>query len=55
MLGMTWAATLDGALDEISRLQREHDNALESVSAFIRRHPEFEDDPDLSNARLALL
>ena len=55
MLGTTHARMLDGALDEIGRLGREHDNALEAVSAFIRRHPEFEDDHNLTVARLALL
>ena len=55
MLGMTWARTLDGALDEISRLQAEHDNALTAIHSFVAEHPEHEWDEHLTTARLALL
>nr|WP_274635546.1 hypothetical protein [Microbacterium bovistercoris] len=55
MLGATWTATLDAALDEISRRGREQDNALEAITAFLRQHPEFEQDEHLSIARMALL
>ena len=55
MLGMTWQATLDAALDEISRLHTERDNALEDIAAFLLAHPEHEHDEHLTTARLALL
>lgn len=55
MLGMTWSATLDAALDEISRLQRERDNALDQILEFMKTHPEFEGDVMLCEASLALL
>ena len=55
MLGMTWQATLDGALDHISQLKTERDNAMDELTAFIREHPEYDQDDHLTTARLALL
>ena len=55
MLGTTWARTLDGALDEISRLQAERDNALDALTAFVTAHPDHEWDEHLTTARLCLL
>ncbi len=55
MLGVTWTATLDAALDEISRLRTEHDNALDALMVFITEHPEYDGDEQLTLARLALL
>lgn len=55
MLGMTWAATLDGALDEISRLQAEHDNASAALDELLEQYPELEGNEHLVLARLALL
>ena len=54
MLGMTWAATLDGALDEISRLQAEHDNASTALAELVAQHPDLEGNEHLVLARLAL-
>lgn len=53
--GTTWHQHLDGALDTISHLLTEHDNALDSITAFLRDHPEHEHDENLTLARLALL
>ena len=55
MLGVTWERTLNGALDEISRLHVERDNALDAIHAFVAAHPEHEWDESLTTARLALL
>jgi hypothetical protein len=55
MLGATWTRTLDGALDHISQLTTERDNALDEITTFLREHPEHEDDEHLTLARLALL
>lgn len=55
MLGTTWARTLDGALDEISRLQTERDNALDALHDLIRTHPDLEWDEHITRARAALL
>ncbi len=52
--GATWERTLNGALDEISRLQAEHDNALDAIHAFVAAHPDHEWDENLTTARLAL-
>lgn len=54
MLGMTWARTLDGALDEISRLQAERDNARDAIDEFLEQHPHHEADAHLTLARVAL-
>lgn len=55
MLGMTWSATLNGALDHISTINAEKDNALDAIGRFLLAHPEHDDDPDLTEARVALL
>ena len=54
MLGMTWARTLDGALDEISRLQAERDNASAALDILLEQHPDLESNEHLTLARLAL-
>lgn len=53
--GTTWRAREDALLDEISRLYTEHENAMAEIAAFLRDHPEHEDDEHLAVARLALL
>ena len=55
MLGATWERTLNGALDEISRLQGERDNAMDALTELVSQHPELEDNEHLTLARLALL
>lgn len=54
MLGPTYAATIDAALDEISRRDRERQAALDALTRLTRHHPELEADTDLTVARLAL-
>lgn len=54
MLGRTWEATLNGALDKISELQRDRDDALDAVADFMMAHPEHDTDPNLTIARIAL-
>ncbi|MFB7843618.1 hypothetical protein [Microbacterium sp. NPDC056052] len=54
MLGMTWERTLNGALDEISRLQAERDNAYAALDALLEQHPNLEGNEHLTLARLAL-
>lgn len=48
-------AMLDGALDEISRRDKERQTALDALTALIRNRPELEHDNDLTTARIALL
>lgn len=55
MLGITWARTLDGALDEISRLHTERANALEAMVELVKDHPELEGNEHFTIACLALL
>lgn len=55
MLGVTWERTLNGALDEISRLQAERDNAMDALTELLKQHPELEGNEHLTLARLALL
>lgn len=55
MLGMTWEATLNGALDEILRRDRERQAALDALTNMARKHPGLEGDRDLTAARMALL
>lgn len=55
MLGITWSRTLDGALDEISRLHTERDNALDALVQLLKQHPELEGDEHFTLACLALL
>ncbi len=54
MLGVTWAATLDAALDEIARLQKDKADADLFLTRFCDAHPRVADDEDLALARLAL-
>lgn len=54
MLGITYARTIDAALDEISRRDRERQAALDALNSLTRRHPDLEADVDLTVARLAL-
>lgn len=55
MWGHTYTATMDGALDALIQARAERTNALDELTAFVREHPEFEDDDHLVVARLALL
>lgn len=55
MLGTTWETVLNGALDEILRRDRERQAALDALTNMARKHPELEDDRDLTAARMALL
>ena len=55
MLGVTWETILNGALDDISRRDRERQTALDALTHLTRTHPDLEDDTDLTTARLALL
>jgi hypothetical protein len=51
----TWANRLNGALDRISAMTNDRNDALDAITAFLRDHPEHEDDLRLTTARLALL
>lgn len=53
--GPTWHRTVDPLLEHISRINTERSNALDELTAFLLDHPEYEDDPRLTTARLALL
>lgn len=55
MLGTTWQRTLDAALDDIARRDKERQTALDALTALIREHPDIENDPHMVNARMALL
>lgn len=55
MLGMTWEATLNGALDEINRHSKDKADALDLITRLVREHPELEDHPLILEARLCLL
>lgn len=55
MWGRTQEAMMNAALDELSQARTERSNALDEITAFVREHPEFEDDDHLVVARLALL
>ena len=55
MLGMTWERTLNGALDEISRLQAERDNAMDALTELVKQHPDLDHNEHVTTARLALL
>jgi len=55
MLGTTYTRTLDGALDQISLLLTERDNALDEITRFLLDHPEYDDNEHLTLARIALL
>lgn len=51
----TWATRLNGALDRISTMTNDRNDALDAITAFLLDHPEHEDDLRLTRARLALL
>lgn len=51
----TWATRLNGALDHISTMTTDRHDALDAIGAFLLDHPEYEDDPRILTARLALL
>lgn len=51
----TWAERLNGALDEISRRDKDRQTALDALTNLTRRHPDLDTDPDLTVARLILL
>lgn len=53
--GRTWHAHMDPALEELSRLYTERDNAIDSLMSFLRDHPEHEANEHLVLAALALL
>lgn len=55
MHGITWTATVDAALDEISRRDKDRQTALDALTALIRNRPELEHDNDLVTARMCLL
>lgn len=51
----TWANRLNSTLDELSRLYKDRADALDSITAFLQAHPEFDTDTHLTEARIALL
>lgn len=53
--GFTAHETIDAFLDELNRLGRDRQHALDALHAFVRAHPEHEPDIDLNRAMLALL
>lgn len=53
--GITWQAQADSFLDEISRRDKDRQTALDALTNLTRRHPDLDDDPDLTLARLTLL
>lgn len=53
--GRTFEATMNGALEQISRLNTERANALDEITAFLLEHPEHDQDDHLTTARIALL
>ena len=55
MLGNTWTATLDAALDEIARLTRDRNDALDLITRACRETPALDDNPLILEARLVLL
>jgi hypothetical protein len=55
MLGTTWQRTLDAALDDIARRDKERQTALDALTDLIRDHPDIENNPHMVNARMALL
>lgn len=54
MLGATWERTLNGALDEISRLRTERDSAAAALDDLVVRRPDLLGDEHVTLARLAL-
>lgn len=53
--GITRAAVHDGLLDHINAQNTCMANALDDIAAFIREHPQYDADPHLTQARIALL
>lgn len=53
--GITRATVHDGLLDKIIAINAEKDNALDAIGRFLLAHPEHDADPDLTEARVALL
>lgn len=53
--GITRAAVHDGLLDHISAQSTCMANALDDIGTFLLEHPEYETDPHLTAARVALL
>lgn len=53
--GFTAHETIDAFLDELNRLGRDRQHALDALHDFIRHHPDHEPDVDLNRAMLALL
>ena len=51
----TWAERLNGALDEISRLRRDRNDALDLITRACRETPALDDNPLILEARLVLL
>jgi hypothetical protein len=52
--GITQSVTNDAALDHISGLHHNRDDALDHLADFMIKHPEHDTDPDLTLARIAL-
>lgn len=53
--GRTYEATMNAALDEISRLTTERDNAQQELLALAREHPVIETSEHFTLATMALL
>lgn len=53
--GRTYEATMNAALDEISRLTTERDNAQQELLALAREHPEIEASEHFGLCAMALL
>ena len=52
--GYTYATTMDAALDRISAMSKDRNDALDMIAAFLRRHPQYDTDQHLTAARVAL-
>ncbi len=53
--GITRATVHDGLLDHINAQNTCMSNALDAISRFLLEHPEWDDDANLTEARIALL
>ncbi len=53
--GATWTGMVDAFLDEQIRQDKERQAALDALNRLTRRHPDLDQDPDLTIARMALL
>lgn len=47
--------TTDAMLDHIGAQSKDKGDALDAIGRFLLEHPEYEDDPRILTARLALL